>query len=226
MARDGVAKVTSGGVARAGLRQHPSPTSRPRSPCSTPCSPTDHRPRREFGHSPERRSRRGRRQARRCRRRLLVANPARYHLMFQRTIPGFQPSEESHQVALESSRSAHRLAAAGVTAEPTRIALVRALTGWRRTDRERSSGHLFADQTARGIRALVSRPDADPAVTGRASAPDLLALHAVRLLGMATLSAPHVVSVSTRWPCRAAARFPKPSAGCSTPSSRVPADGR
>ena len=29
-----------------------------------------------------------------------LANPARYHLMFQRTIPGFQPGEESHQVAL------------------------------------------------------------------------------------------------------------------------------
>src|SRR5215203_1621140 len=29
-----------------------------------------------------------------------VEHPARYQLMFQRTIPGFQPSEESHQVAL------------------------------------------------------------------------------------------------------------------------------
>src|SRR5438094_9321653 len=30
-----------------------------------------------------------------------VAYPARYHLMFQRTIPGFEPSAQSHQVALD-----------------------------------------------------------------------------------------------------------------------------
>ena len=29
-----------------------------------------------------------------------VAHPARYHLMFQRTVPGFEPTEESHAVAL------------------------------------------------------------------------------------------------------------------------------
>src|SRR5690349_22184201 len=29
-----------------------------------------------------------------------VANPPRYHLMFQGTIPGFAPSEQSHEIAL------------------------------------------------------------------------------------------------------------------------------
>jgi len=31
-----------------------------------------------------------------------VARPAAYHLMFQGTVPGFEPSEESHAVALTS----------------------------------------------------------------------------------------------------------------------------
>ena len=87
-----------------------------------------------------------------------VANPARYHLMFQRTIPGFRPSEESHQVALRVlSGLTHRLAAAGVTAEAD-IALVRALISGLAAEQTANdpSGRLFADQTARGIRALVS----------------------------------------------------------------------
>src|SRR6476646_5763291 len=87
-----------------------------------------------------------------------VANPARYHLMFQRTIPGFQPSEESHQVALGVlSGLTDRLAAAGVTAEPD-IAMVRALISGLAPEQTANdpSGRLFAPQTARGIRALVT----------------------------------------------------------------------
>jgi hypothetical protein len=87
-----------------------------------------------------------------------VANPARYHLMFQRTIPGFQPSEESHRVALVVLAGlTRRLAAAGVTAEPD-VALVRGLISGLAAEQSANdpSGRLFADQTARGIRALVS----------------------------------------------------------------------
>ena len=86
-----------------------------------------------------------------------VANPARYHLMFQRTIPGFQPSEESHQVALGVlSDLTRRLAAAGVTAESD-VALVRGLISGLAAEQSANdpSGRLFVDQTARGIRALV-----------------------------------------------------------------------
>src|SRR3954463_8644500 len=45
-----------------------------------------------------------------------VRHPARYHLMFQRTIPGFEPTAESHQIALSVlGELVQRLAAAGVT---------------------------------------------------------------------------------------------------------------
>jgi AcrR family transcriptional regulator len=87
-----------------------------------------------------------------------VVHPARYHLMFQRTIPGFQPSEESHRVALVVLAGlTRRLAAAGVTAEPA-VALVRGLISGLAAEQSANdpSGRLFADQTARGIRALVS----------------------------------------------------------------------
>src|SRR4051812_17457815 len=56
-----------------------------------------------------------------------VEHPARYHLMFQRTLPGFEPSAESHQVALRVlGELATRLSAAGVT-DPADVALVRGL---------------------------------------------------------------------------------------------------
>src|SRR5260221_2776071 len=39
-----------------------------------------------------------------------VASPSRYHLMLQRTVPGFTPTQESHQVALTAlSRLLDRL---------------------------------------------------------------------------------------------------------------------
>ena len=91
-----------------------------------------------------------------------VTNPARYHLMFQRTIPGFQPSEESHLVALGVlSGLTRRLAAAGVTAESD-VALVRGLISGLAAEQSANdpSGRLFVDQTARGIRALVSATQA------------------------------------------------------------------
>lgn len=57
-----------------------------------------------------------------------VADPARYQLMFQRTIPGFEPSPESYAVsvaALEEARAA--LASIGLT-EPAHLDLWTALT--------------------------------------------------------------------------------------------------
>jgi AcrR family transcriptional regulator len=86
------------------------------------------------------------------------ANPARYHLMFQRTIPGFQPSEESHRVALTVLGGlTERLTAAGVD-DVGDVALVRALISGIAAEQSANDpgGRLFADQTARGIRALVA----------------------------------------------------------------------
>ena len=86
------------------------------------------------------------------------ANPARYHLMFQRTIPGFQPSEESHRVALTVLGGlTERLTAAGVD-DVRDVALVRALISGIAAEQSANDpgGRLFADQTARGIRTLVA----------------------------------------------------------------------
>ena len=87
-----------------------------------------------------------------------VAHPARYHLMFQRTIPGFQPTEKSHRVALGVlSALLGRLDAAGVT-EPADVALVRALISGLAAEQTANdpTGRLYADQTRRGIRTLVT----------------------------------------------------------------------
>ena len=86
-----------------------------------------------------------------------VADPARYHLMFQRTIPGFQPSEESYRVTYGVlSVLIDRLAAAGVTEEAD-LALIRGLISGLAAEQSANdpAGRLFVDQTARGIRALV-----------------------------------------------------------------------
>ena len=56
-----------------------------------------------------------------------VASPARYHLMLQRTVPGFTPTQESHQVALTAlSLLLDRLAAAGVR-DPADVDVFRGL---------------------------------------------------------------------------------------------------
>jgi AcrR family transcriptional regulator len=87
-----------------------------------------------------------------------VANPARYHLMLQRTLPGFEPSEESLGVTTGVlSELTRRLAAAGVTEEAD-VALVRGLISGLAAEQSANdpTGRLFVDQTARGIRALVA----------------------------------------------------------------------
>ena len=86
-----------------------------------------------------------------------VARPARYHLMFQRTIPGFEPSEESHRLALGVlGELLVRLDAAGVT-DPADVTLVRALISGLAAEQTANdpAGRQFADQTRRGVRTLV-----------------------------------------------------------------------
>ena len=78
--------------------------------------------------------------------------------MFQGTVPGFRPSEESHSVALTVlSELIERLAAAGITEAPD-LALVRSVMSGIAAEQiaNEPGGHLFTDQTERGIRAVLA----------------------------------------------------------------------
>jgi len=88
----------------------------------------------------------------------LAARPAAYHLMFQGTVPGFEPSEASHAIALSVLRVlVERLAAAGIT-ESADLALVRSMMSGIVAEQIANDlrGRLFLDQTQRGIRAVLS----------------------------------------------------------------------
>jgi AcrR family transcriptional regulator len=88
----------------------------------------------------------------------LVRRPAAYHLMFQGTVPGFEPSPDSHAVALAVLQELiDRLAAAGVTA-PADLALVRSLMSGLVAEQIANdpAGRLFVDQAERGIRAVLA----------------------------------------------------------------------
>lgn len=86
-----------------------------------------------------------------------VARPAAYHLMFQGTVPGFEPSEASHVIALAVlDVLTRRLEAAGITA-PDDVALVRSVMSGVAAEQIANDpgGRLFADQTERGVRAVI-----------------------------------------------------------------------
>jgi AcrR family transcriptional regulator len=88
----------------------------------------------------------------------VVARPAGYHLMFQGTVPGFQPSEESHRTALAVLRELiERLAAAGIT-EPEDVALVRSMMSGIVAEQIANDpgGQLFTQQTERAVRAVMA----------------------------------------------------------------------
>lgn len=88
----------------------------------------------------------------------LVARPAAYHLMFQGTVPGFEPSDESHDVALTVLRElVDRLAVAGVD-DPADLALVRSVMSGIIAEQIANdpAGHLFTDQTERAVRAVLT----------------------------------------------------------------------
>lgn len=87
-----------------------------------------------------------------------VAHPARYHLMFQRSVPGFAPSESSHGVALRClGVLVDRLERAGVT-QASDVALMRSLVSGLAAEQIANDpdGRQFTDQTERGVRALLS----------------------------------------------------------------------
>ncbi len=106
-----------------------------------------------------------------------VDNPARYHLMLQRTLPGFSPSDNSHRVALGClDILVQRLSAAEIT-DPADVALIRGLISGLAAEQIANDPHgrTFADQTDRGIRTLVTAmraTDTTPAPKSRSrSAP-------------------------------------------------------
>ncbi len=82
-----------------------------------------------------------------------VASPARYHLMLQRTVPGFTPTQESHQVALTAlSRLLDRLAAAGVTS-PADVDVFRGLVNGLAAEQIANDpgGRRFIDQAGHAV---------------------------------------------------------------------------
>jgi AcrR family transcriptional regulator len=87
-----------------------------------------------------------------------VANPAGYHLMFQGTIPGFEPSEGSHRVALGVlGVLLDRLAGAGITSAADR-AIVRSMMSGLAAEQIANDprGRTFVDQTPRAVRFLLA----------------------------------------------------------------------
>ena len=87
-----------------------------------------------------------------------VANPHRYHLMFQRTVPGFEPTETSHAVALGVlNLLTERLSAAGIRNQRD-ITLVRSLMSGIAAEQIANDplGRTFADSTAYGMRSLLA----------------------------------------------------------------------
>ena len=99
-----------------------------------------------------------------------VARPAAYHLMFQGTVPGFEPSEASHAIALSVLQELlDRLAAAGVT-RPEDVALVRSVMSGLAAEQIANdpAGRLFADQTPRAVRAVLAAITAEAPAARRA----------------------------------------------------------
>lgn len=88
----------------------------------------------------------------------LVARPAAYQLMFQPSVPGFEPSQESHTVALTVlGELVARLAAAGVD-DSADHALVRSMMSGIVSEQIANdpAGHLFTDQTERAVHAVLT----------------------------------------------------------------------
>lgn len=103
-----------------------------------------------------------------------VTHAAGYHLMFQRTVPGFEPSDRSHAVALGVlSVLRERLAAAGITDEAD-VAVVRSLMSGLAAEQIANDpeGRLFADQTARAIGYVVRELRSNGHSVRVASVPD------------------------------------------------------
>lgn len=87
-----------------------------------------------------------------------VASPARYHLMLQRTVPGFTPTQESHEVALTALRLLlDRLAAAGVR-NPADVDVFRGLVNGLAAEQIANDpgGRRFIDQADHAVELFLA----------------------------------------------------------------------
>ncbi len=87
-----------------------------------------------------------------------ASSPARYHLMLQRTVPGFTPTPESHAVALGAlSQLLERLTAAGVT-DPADIDVFRGLINGLAAEQiaNDSGGRRFIGCADRAVRLFLA----------------------------------------------------------------------
>ena len=93
-----------------------------------------------------------------------VGHPARYHLMLQRTVPGFTPSEAAHEVALGTlGVLLERLGDAGVT-RPDDVVAVRGLINGLAAEQIANDpqGTAYVSQAGRALRALLAGFDVHP----------------------------------------------------------------
>jgi AcrR family transcriptional regulator len=85
-------------------------------------------------------------------------HPAHYHLMFQRTVPGFTPSPASHEVALGVlGVLVDRLAAVGIT-DLADVALVRGLISGLAAEQIANDpgADNYVSQATRGVRMMLA----------------------------------------------------------------------
>lgn len=91
-----------------------------------------------------------------------VRHPARYQLMLQRSVPGFEPSATSYAMAAEVlGVLVGRLSSAGVD-DPRDVALVRCLISGVAAEQiaNEPGGRQFADQAEQGVRTLLAAASA------------------------------------------------------------------
>src|SRR5258708_8348466 len=107
-----------------------------------------------------------------------AASPARYHLMLQRTVPGFTPTPESHEVALTALRLLlDRLAAAGVR-DPADVDVFRGLVNGLAAEQIANDpgGRRFIDRAGHAVELfLAGAAPASANQTGKEEEPVLWA---------------------------------------------------
>jgi AcrR family transcriptional regulator len=87
-----------------------------------------------------------------------AASPARYHLMLQRTVPGFTPTDQSHQVALSAlGLLLERLTGAGVS-NPADIDIFRGLVNGLAAEQIANDpgGHRFVDRAEHAVQVFLA----------------------------------------------------------------------
>lgn len=89
---------------------------------------------------------------------MCAASPARYHLMLQRTVPGFTPSDQSHDIALGAlGQLLERLSAAGIS-DPADVDVFRGLVNGLAAEQIANDpgGHRFIDRAEHAVRVFLA----------------------------------------------------------------------